>query len=107
MLINYIFLKDEFSSLFRIWHLPGPVCWEGMKELSLLYLCDNEIEKMANVHSLSFSPNLIGLSLFDTPLSLQIACRCIVVNGIFFLKARGYYVISDEEIVGKWKLPDK
>lgn len=107
MLINYIFLREEFSSLFQIWHLPGPVFWEGMKELSLLYLCDNEIGKMANVHSLSFSPHQIGLTLFDTPLSLKIACGHIVVNSIFSLKALGYRVISDEEIVERWKLPDK
>lgn len=107
MLINYIFLKDEFSPLFQIRHLPGPVFWEGMEELSLLYLHDNEIGKTANVRSLSFSANLIGLTLFDTPLSLKIASRHIVVNGIFSLKALGYCVISDEEIVGRRKLPDR
>lgn len=78
-----------------------------MEELSLLYLHDNEIGKTANVRSLSFSPNLIGLTLFDTPLSLKIASRHIVVNGIFSLKALGYCVISDEEIVGRQKLPDR
>uniref|UniRef100_A0A8C8BS90 Uncharacterized protein n=1 Tax=Otus sunia TaxID=257818 RepID=A0A8C8BS90_9STRI len=82
----------------------GSSVWEGMKELSLLYLRDNEIGKMANMHSLSSSPDVKGLTLFDTPLSLKIASRHIVVNGISSLKALGYYVISDEEIVGSWKL---
>uniref|UniRef100_A0A674JRR6 Leucine rich repeats and IQ motif containing 3 n=1 Tax=Terrapene triunguis TaxID=2587831 RepID=A0A674JRR6_9SAUR len=91
----------------QIQHLPGPTFWEGMKELNLLYLHDNGIGKLDNVHSLSFCPNLIGLTLFDTPLSLRIAYRHIVVNSIFSLKALDYYVISDEEIVENWKLPQK
>uniref|UniRef100_A0A8C8RIB8 Leucine-rich repeat and IQ domain-containing protein 3 n=1 Tax=Pelusios castaneus TaxID=367368 RepID=A0A8C8RIB8_9SAUR len=91
----------------QIQHLPGPVFWEGMKELNLLYLHDNGIGKLDNVHSLSFCPNLIGLTLFDTPLSLRIVYRHIVVNSILSLKALDYYVISDEEIVEDWKLPEK
>ncbi|XP_065410130.1 leucine-rich repeat and IQ domain-containing protein 3 isoform X3 [Chrysemys picta bellii] len=91
----------------QIQHLPGPTFWEGMKELNLLYLHDNGIGKLDNVHSLSFCPNLIGLTLFDTPLSLRIAYRHIVVNSILSLKALDYYVISDEEIVENWKLPPK
>ncbi|XP_053893582.1 leucine-rich repeat and IQ domain-containing protein 3 [Malaclemys terrapin pileata] len=91
----------------QIQHLPGPTFWEGMKELNLLYLHDNGIGKLDNVHSLSFCPNLIGLTLFDTPLSLRIAYRHIVVNSILSLKALDYYVISDEEIVENWKLPQK
>ncbi|XP_074858662.1 leucine-rich repeat and IQ domain-containing protein 3 [Carettochelys insculpta] len=89
----------------QILHLPGPMFWQGMKELNLLYLHDNGIGKLDIVHSLSFCPNLIGLTLFDTPLSLRIAYRHIVVNSIFSLKALDYYVISDEEIVEDWKLP--
>ncbi|KAG6933501.1 leucine rich repeats and IQ motif containing 3, partial [Chelydra serpentina] len=91
----------------QIQHLPGPTFWEDMKELNLLYLHDNGIGKLDNVHSLSFCPNLIGLTLFDTPLSLRISYRHIVVNSIFSLKALDYYVISDEEIVENWKLPPK
>ncbi|XP_037763871.1 leucine-rich repeat and IQ domain-containing protein 3 [Chelonia mydas] len=91
----------------QVQHLPGPTFWEGMKELNLLYLHDNGIGKLDNVHSLSFCPNLIGLTLFDTPLSLRIEYRHIVVNSIFSLKALDYYVISDEEIVENWKLPPK
>ncbi|XP_050816995.1 leucine-rich repeat and IQ domain-containing protein 3 isoform X3 [Gopherus flavomarginatus] len=91
----------------QIQHLPAPTFWEGMKELNLLYLHDNGIGKLDNVHSLSFCPNLIGLTLFDTPLSLRIAYRHIVVNSILSLKALDYYVISDQEIVENWKLPPK
>ncbi|XP_034636161.1 leucine-rich repeat and IQ domain-containing protein 3 isoform X2 [Trachemys scripta elegans] len=98
--LNGLYLKN-------IQHLPGPTFWKGMKELNLLYLHDNGIGKLDNVHSLSFCPNLIGLTLFDTPLSLRIAYRHIVVNSILSLKALDYYVISDEEIVENWKLPPK
>uniref|UniRef100_K7FBR9 Leucine rich repeats and IQ motif containing 3 n=1 Tax=Pelodiscus sinensis TaxID=13735 RepID=K7FBR9_PELSI len=91
----------------QIQSLPAPVFWEGMKELNLLYLHDNGIGKLDIVRSLSFCPNLIGLTLFDTPLSLRKAYRHIVVNSIFSLKALDYYVISDEEIVENWKLPAK
>nr|XP_013800580.1 PREDICTED: leucine-rich repeat and IQ domain-containing protein 3 isoform X1 [Apteryx mantelli mantelli]XP_013800581.1 PREDICTED: leucine-rich repeat and IQ domain-containing protein 3 isoform X1 [Apteryx mantelli mantelli]XP_013800582.1 PREDICTED: leucine-rich repeat and IQ domain-containing protein 3 isoform X1 [Apteryx mantelli mantelli] len=91
----------------QIQHLPGPVFWESMKKLNLLYLHDNGIGKLDDVHALSCCPNLIGLTLFDTPLSLKIAYRHSVVNSIFSLKALDYYVISDEEIVEGWKLPEK
>ncbi|XP_032638017.1 leucine-rich repeat and IQ domain-containing protein 3 [Chelonoidis abingdonii] len=91
----------------QIQHLPGPTFWEGMKELNLLYLHDSGIGKLDNVHSLSFCPNLTCLTLFDTPLSLRIAYRHIVVNSILSLKALDYYVISDQEIVENWKLPPK
>ncbi|KAM9129899.1 leucine-rich repeat and IQ domain-containing protein 3 [Pangshura tecta] len=91
----------------QIQHLPGQTFWEGMKELNLLYLHDCGIGKLDNVHSLSFCPNLIGLTLFDTPLSLRIAYRHIVVNSILSLKALDYYVISDQEIVENWRLPQK
>nr|XP_032638018.1 leucine-rich repeat and IQ domain-containing protein 3 isoform X2 [Chelonoidis abingdonii] len=98
--LNGLYLKN-------IQHLPGPTFWEGMKELNLLYLHDSGIGKLDNVHSLSFCPNLTCLTLFDTPLSLRIAYRHIVVNSILSLKALDYYVISDQEIVENWKLPPK
>ncbi|XP_015274495.1 PREDICTED: leucine-rich repeat and IQ domain-containing protein 3 [Gekko japonicus] len=87
--------------------LPGPVFWGNMKNLSLLYLHDNTISNLENVHSLSFCPNLIALTLFNTPLSLKIAYRHIVVNSIISLKSLDYYVISDEEIIESWRLPEK
>uniref|UniRef100_A0A8D0GRZ2 Uncharacterized protein n=1 Tax=Sphenodon punctatus TaxID=8508 RepID=A0A8D0GRZ2_SPHPU len=91
----------------QIEHLPGPVFWGSMKDLSLLFLHDNGIGNLDNVHSLSFCPNLIGLTLFDTPLSLRKAYRHIVVNSILSLRALDYYIISDEEIIEDWKLPEK
>ncbi|XP_062437369.1 leucine-rich repeat and IQ domain-containing protein 3 isoform X2 [Rhea pennata] len=99
-----LFLRKHF---IQIQHLPGPVFWEGMKELNLLYLHDNGIGELDDVHALSCCPNLIGLTLFDTPLSLKIAYRHSVVNSIFSLKALDYYVISDEEIIEGWKLPER
>ncbi|XP_034636162.1 leucine-rich repeat and IQ domain-containing protein 3 isoform X3 [Trachemys scripta elegans] len=104
---NLLLKYGQTTSQAHIQHLPGPTFWKGMKELNLLYLHDNGIGKLDNVHSLSFCPNLIGLTLFDTPLSLRIAYRHIVVNSILSLKALDYYVISDEEIVENWKLPPK
>ncbi|XP_067323922.1 leucine-rich repeat and IQ domain-containing protein 3 isoform X1 [Anolis sagrei] len=85
--------------------LPGPMFWEKMADLRLLYLHDNGISALENVHSLSFSPNLTALTLFNTPLCLKIAYRHIVVNSIFSLKALDCYVISDEEIMEDWRLP--
>lgn len=87
--------------------LPGPVFWANMMNLSLLYLHDNTISNLENVHSLSFCPNLIALTLFNNPLSLKIAYRHIVVNSITSLKLLDYYVISDEEIIESWRLPEK
>ncbi|XP_008112298.1 leucine-rich repeat and IQ domain-containing protein 3 isoform X2 [Anolis carolinensis] len=76
-----------------------------MTDLRLLYLHDNGISALENVHSLSFCPNLTALTLFNTPLCLKIAYRHIVVNSIFSLKALDFYVISDEEIMEDWRLP--
>ncbi|XP_061489416.1 leucine-rich repeat and IQ domain-containing protein 3 isoform X2 [Rhineura floridana] len=87
--------------------LPGPVFWGNMAELQLLYLHDNGISTLENVYSLSFCPKLTALTLFNTPLCLKIAYRHIVVNSIFSLKALDYYVISDEEIIEDWRLPEK
>ncbi|KAJ7332592.1 hypothetical protein JRQ81_014772 [Phrynocephalus forsythii] len=87
--------------------LPGPKFWGNMAELRLLYLHDNGILALENVHSLSFCHKLTALTLFNTPLCLKIAYRHIVVNSIFSLKALDYYVISDEEIIEDWRLPIK
>ncbi|XP_020650339.3 leucine-rich repeat and IQ domain-containing protein 3 isoform X1 [Pogona vitticeps] len=87
--------------------LPGPMFWGNMADLKLLYLHDNGISALENVHSLSFCPNLTALTLFNTPLCLKVAYRHIVVNSIFSLKALDYYVISDEEIIEDWRLPAK
>ncbi|XP_013910767.1 PREDICTED: leucine-rich repeat and IQ domain-containing protein 3 [Thamnophis sirtalis] len=87
--------------------LPGPMFWRYMKNLQLLYLHDNGISTLEDVHSLSFCPDLIALTLYNTPLCLKIAYRHIVVNSIFSLKALDYYVISDEEITEGWRLTEK
>ncbi|XP_053248025.1 leucine-rich repeat and IQ domain-containing protein 3 [Podarcis raffonei] len=91
----------------QIEELPGPMFWVNMAGLQLLYLHNNSISALEDVHSLSFCPNLIALTLFNTPLCLKIAYRHIVVNSIFSLKALDYYVISDEEIIEDWRLPEK
>uniref|UniRef100_A0A8D2IJI0 Uncharacterized protein n=1 Tax=Varanus komodoensis TaxID=61221 RepID=A0A8D2IJI0_VARKO len=91
----------------QVKELPDPMFWGSMLNLNLLYLHDNGISTLENVHSLSFCPKLIALTLFNTPLCLKIAYRHIVVNSIFSLKALDYYVISDEEIIEDWRLPEK
>nr|XP_033771860.1 leucine-rich repeat and IQ domain-containing protein 3 [Geotrypetes seraphini] len=83
----------------QIQFLPGKEFWSEMGDLKLLYLHDNGIGKLANVESLSGCPSLTGLTLFDTPLSLNKNYRHIIVNSIWPLKALDNYVISDEEII--------
>lgn len=56
------------------------------------------------MHSLSFSLNVTDLALSDAALSLQAACEHIVVSSICSLQALG---VSDEGVVGRWKLPAK
>ncbi|XP_070602266.1 leucine-rich repeat and IQ domain-containing protein 3 isoform X2 [Erythrolamprus reginae] len=97
----------KLRNLVMLELLPGPMFWRYMKNLQLLYLHDNGISTLEDVHSLSFCPNLIALTLYNTPLCLKIAYRHIVVNSIFSLKALDYYVISDEEITEGWRLPEK
>lgn len=96
-----------FSILFQIEDLPSAEFWKNMKNLRLLYLHDNPVSKLDSVHSLSFCPTLTALTLSNTPLSLKVAYRHIVVNSIFSLKALDYYIISDEEIMEDWRLPEK
>lgn len=91
----------------QIEDLPSAVFWKNMKNLRLLYLHDNPVSKLDSVHSLSFCPTLTALTLSNTPLSLKVAYRHIVVNSIFSLKALDYYIISDEEIMEDWRLPEK
>uniref|UniRef100_A0A8D0E5L8 Leucine-rich repeat and IQ domain-containing protein 3 n=1 Tax=Salvator merianae TaxID=96440 RepID=A0A8D0E5L8_SALMN len=91
----------------QVKELPGPMFWGNKTKLTLLYLHNNGLSALENVYSLSFCSNLIALTLFSTPLSLKVAYRHIVVNSIFSLKALDYYVISDEEIIEDWRLPEK
>lgn len=86
--------------------LPRQEFWSEMRELKLLYLHNNGIERLKNVQALSSCPNLIGLTLFDTPASLKKRYRHIVVNSILSLKVLDNYVISDEEIIEDCHLTD-
>ncbi|XP_066453883.1 leucine-rich repeat and IQ domain-containing protein 3 isoform X2 [Eleutherodactylus coqui] len=91
----------------QIQNLPGQEFWRQLKNLKLLYLHNNRIRSVQNVESLSSSPNLTGLTLYDTPLSLQKSYRHIVVNSIWSLKALDNFVVSDEEIIEDWTLQGK
>ncbi|XP_069594377.1 leucine-rich repeat and IQ domain-containing protein 3 [Ranitomeya imitator] len=88
----------------QIQNLPDLEFWRQLGSLKLLYLHDNRIRSVDNIESLSSCPNLTGLTLYDTPLSLQKGYRHIVVNSIWSLKALDNFVVSDEEIIEDWKL---
>ncbi|KAM5148898.1 leucine-rich repeat and IQ domain-containing protein 3 [Mantella aurantiaca] len=88
----------------QIQNLPGMEFWSHLMDLKLLYLHDNRLRSLSNVESLSTCPVLLGLTLYDTPLSLQKNYRHIVVNSIWSLKALDHFVISDEEIIEDWTL---
>ncbi|XP_055978879.1 leucine-rich repeat and IQ domain-containing protein 3 [Sorex fumeus] len=91
----------------QIKNLPNAEFWSGFKNLKLLFLHDNGITKLKNICALSACPSLIALTLFDCPVSLKKGYRHVVVNSILPLKALDYYIISDEEIVQNWQLPER
>ncbi|KAM4021546.1 leucine-rich repeat and IQ domain-containing protein 3 [Anomaloglossus baeobatrachus] len=88
----------------QIQNLPDQEFWRQLRSLKLLYLHNNRIRSVDNIESLSSCPNLAGLTMYDTPLSLQRSYRHIVVNSIWSLKALDNFVVSDEEIIEDWKL---
>ncbi|XP_021567713.1 leucine-rich repeat and IQ domain-containing protein 3 [Carlito syrichta] len=91
----------------QIKSLPDTKFWSGLKNLKLLYLHDNGFVKLKNVCVLSACPNLIALTMFDCPVSLKKGYRHVLVNSIWPLKALDHHVISDEEIVQNWHLPER
>ncbi|KAE8609545.1 hypothetical protein XENTR_v10011840 [Xenopus tropicalis] len=91
----------------QIKNLPDQGFWSNIKGLKLLYLHDNQIGSLKTVEKLSACPNLKGLTLYDTPLSLHKHYRHTVVNSIWSLNALDEYAISDEEIVEDWSLPGR
>ncbi|XP_069837542.1 leucine-rich repeat and IQ domain-containing protein 3 isoform X2 [Dendropsophus ebraccatus] len=94
-------------AVFLIQNLPGQEFWRQLTNLKLLYLHNNRIRSVDNVQSLSSCSNLTGLTLYDTPLSLQKSYRHIAVNSIWSLKALDHFVVSDEEIIEDWNLRGK
>ncbi|KAG8548920.1 hypothetical protein GDO81_023483, partial [Engystomops pustulosus] len=95
------------SCLFQIQDLPDKDFWRQFKNLKLLYLHDNRIRSVDHVESLSSCPNLTGLTLYDTPLSLHKSYRHMAVNSLWSLKALDHFVVSDEEIIEDWNLQGK
>ncbi|XP_011363997.1 leucine-rich repeat and IQ domain-containing protein 3 isoform X1 [Pteropus vampyrus] len=87
--------------------LPDTKFWSGLKKLKLLYLHDNGFAKLKNICMLSACPSLIALTMFDCPVSLKKGYRHVVVNSIWTLKALDHHVISDEEIIQNWHLPER
>ncbi|XP_037356247.1 leucine-rich repeat and IQ domain-containing protein 3 isoform X1 [Talpa occidentalis] len=91
----------------QIKSLPDTTFWSRLKNLKLLYLHDNGFVKLRNICTLSACPNLIALTMFDCPVSLKKGYRHVLVNSIWSLKALDNYVISDEEIIQNWRLPER
>ncbi|KAM9685452.1 leucine-rich repeat and IQ domain-containing protein 3 [Trichechus inunguis] len=91
----------------QIKNLPGTKFWIGLKNLKLLYLHDNGFVKLKNISVLSACSNLTALTLFDCPVSLKKGYRHVLVNSIWSLKALDHHVISDEEIIQNWHLPER
>ncbi|XP_004634088.1 leucine-rich repeat and IQ domain-containing protein 3 [Octodon degus] len=91
----------------QIKNLPDTHFWSGLKNLQLLYLHDNAFAKLKNLCALSACPTLIALTMFDCPVSLKKGYRHVLVNCIWTLKALDHHVISDEEIIQNWHLPER
>ncbi|XP_006727949.1 leucine-rich repeat and IQ domain-containing protein 3 [Leptonychotes weddellii] len=91
----------------QIKSLPDTKFWSGLKKLKLLYLHDNGFAKLKNICMLSACPSLIALTMFDCPVSLKKGYRHVLVNSIWPLKALDHHVISDEEIIQNWHLPER
>lgn len=87
--------------------LPDRNFWGGLKNLKLLYLHDNGFAKLKNICVLAACASLIGLTMFDCPVSLKKGYRHVLVNSIWPLKALDHHVISDEEIIQNWHLPER
>lgn len=60
-----------------------------------------------HIIGLSGCPNLVALTLHNTPLSLRENYRHCMVNSLWSLKALDKYCISDEEIIEGFILPPK
>lgn len=83
----------------QITKLPDESFWRELEQLQILNLHDNGIGNLDSVQALAVCPNLTGLTLYDTPLSLKPNYRHHTVNSIWTLKALDLHVISDEEII--------
>ena len=85
ILILYILLYCHFQLTI----LPGIAFWTGLRSLRFLHLHDNPLGKYENLQNLATCPNLLALTMFDTPLCLKRNYRHHVVNSIWSLKV-GY-----------------
>ncbi|KAM5323327.1 leucine-rich repeat and IQ domain-containing protein 3 [Glossophaga mutica] len=91
----------------QVQSLPDDKFWSRLKDLKLLYLHDNGFAKLKNVCMLSACPSLVALTMFDCPVSLNKEYRHTLVNSVCSLKALDHHVISDEEIIQSWHLPER
>ncbi|CAF1015372.1 unnamed protein product [Adineta steineri] len=90
----------------RINKLPNEELWKEMLQLKILYLHDNLLSSYDDIKSLSNTPNLEVLTLYDTPISLKKNYRHHVVNSVWTLKALDSHVVADDEIIEKTRFPE-
>lgn len=94
-------------SFLQITSVPGVAFWSSMKKLQFLHLHDNPLGHLEILNSLAACPTLLGLTMYNTPVSLKKNYRHHVVNSILSLKALDRFVISDEEIIEDAEFHDK
>ena len=61
-------------------NLPNAGFWMGLRNLKILNLHDNPIGHLDNLTNLSSCPNILALTLYDTPLSLKKNYRCLLIH---------------------------
>lgn len=79
--------------------LPSASFWFQMKQLRVLLLHNNPLNRLENLKYLAACPRLEILTLYDSPLCMKDNYRHHAVNSIWSLKALDHHVISDEEII--------
>lgn len=99
--LKILMTTDVLTVLFicQIAKVPGHKFWASLTELKVVFLHDNSISKLDNVHYMAASPSISILTLYDTPLSLKPNYRHHLVNSLWSLKSLDNIVISDEEII--------
>lgn len=78
----------------KINQLPDGQYWKELLQLRVLYLHDNLVSSYDDVKSVSSTPMVEILTLYDSPLSLKKNYRHHVVNSIWSLKVKEIQLLS-------------
>ena len=76
-----------------------------MKHLQAVYMHDNGIATFEELRKLCAAPNILMLTLYDTPVSIKMHYRHFIVNSIWSLKSLDNFVVADEEIIEDARFP--